>query len=509
MATFRPFGQLDYQPLQIGPPQLQFNQFPAPQQQQPPPSRSPHPALPQGYQPQQPQPITHTPRAVGYSSTDPFEWILSNITTLVHTQHLEVTTKLDELVSQQNALSTKVDTLQQAKNSRQHDITSINSSLQTIKAEVARLGADMASRDAMLAARLAALDDAIDPDGRLLSAGGVEPETLQTPPASDAQPTSAQQPEQELQPAVPAPKAARESPENTNVCVGDQIPAPVTGSSSSLSSPGPSRGSPPHVEGNNAAPAPPKITSNPLERVKQQEAGTDSPVRRSNRPPKKRKPVDILTSVPASSKKRKSTTDDIAAKTPAKKKLIVKKLAGPKFDWSTVPFRQERDLQDPLIQCESCDIWYHWACVNINPEDPILRDEETPWACPPCIFEAAQTDAPKARTRGSARTRCRPDCVNADEPEEKFMIESVVGRFPHLPDKTGKTMLYLIKWEDYGLAAATWTPETEIGHSGSVLIQKFEAVAREEGHNISDRQALILLNEASDAGWGYNQAPPG
>ncbi|KAG8693980.1 hypothetical protein FRC08_008774 [Ceratobasidium sp. 394] len=286
------------------------------------------------------------------------------------------------------------------------------------------------------------------------------------------------------------------------------VAPPVNGSSSSLSSPGPSPGSPPLVDGNNATSALPETTGKALKTVKQQEIDIiDSPLRRSGRPPKKRKPVDVLTNAPASSKKRKSATDDIATKTPAKK-VVIKKPTGSKFDWSTVPFRQERDLQDPLIQCESCDVWYHWACVNIDPEDPMLQDEETPWACPSCVFEAAQTDVPKARTRGSVRTsRCRPDCANADEPEEKFMIESIVGRFPHLPDKTGQTMLYLIKWEDYGLAAATWTPEPEIGHSASVLVQKFEAVAREEGHNLADRQALILLHEASDAGWGYNRAP--
>ncbi|KAG9100642.1 hypothetical protein FRC06_003895, partial [Ceratobasidium sp. 370] len=220
-----------------------------------------------------------------------------------------------------------------------------------MKTEVARLGTDMASRDAMLAARLAALDDAIDPDGRLLSAGGIESEGPQTSFVSDVQPgeTGAQQPGPGVQPAVPAPITARESPENTNVGTGGQIPAPpVNGSSSTLSSPGPSRGSPPNVEGNNATFTSPKITNKTLETVKQQEVDTtDSPVRRSGRPPKKRKPVDVLTNVPTSSKKRKSANDDIAVKTPAKKKLVVKKLVGSKFDWSTVPFRQERDLQDP------------------------------------------------------------------------------------------------------------------------------------------------------------------
>ncbi|KAG8704073.1 hypothetical protein FRC08_002469, partial [Ceratobasidium sp. 394] len=188
MAAFGPFEHLDYQAVQIAPHQPQFNLLSAPPEQQPPPSRSPHPAPPQGYQPQQPRPIIHTPRISGYSSADPFEWILSNVTTLVQTQHLEVTAKLDELIGQQNTLSAKVDTLQQAMNAHQHDVTAINSSLQTIKTEVARLGTDMASRDAMLAARLAALDDAIDPDGRLLGASGVESEVLQTPPESDVQP---------------------------------------------------------------------------------------------------------------------------------------------------------------------------------------------------------------------------------------------------------------------------------------------------------------------------------
>ncbi|KAG8685103.1 hypothetical protein FRC09_014963, partial [Ceratobasidium sp. 395] len=173
MSTFTPFGQLEYQPVQIAAPQLQYSQFSAPlQQQPPPPSLSPHPTGQQARQSQPPQPIIHTPRAASYSSTDPFEWVLSNITSLMHAQHQEVTTKLNELVGQQSTLSGKLETLQQATNTRQNDIVNINSSLQTINTEVARLGKDMASRDAMLAARLSALDDAIDPDGKFLSASG-------------------------------------------------------------------------------------------------------------------------------------------------------------------------------------------------------------------------------------------------------------------------------------------------------------------------------------------------
>ncbi|KAG9123807.1 hypothetical protein FRC07_013902 [Ceratobasidium sp. 392] len=520
MASFKPFGQLEYQPVQIALPQLQYSQFPTPPQQQPPPSHShsPHPTGQQEYQSQPPQPVIHAPRTAGYSS-DPFEWILSNITTLMNTQHNQVTTKLDELASQQNALSSKLETLQQATNARQTDITAINSSLQTVTVEVARLGKDMASRDAMLAERLGALDDAIDPDGRFFSTDGVEPEALQAPPTSDVQLAKARiqqpEPEPDFQAAVPAsaiasaPVIAPRPAEDTNV--GTRAPAPPTnGSSSTLSSPEPSQRSPSGVETNGEVPSSPKIVNQALQRVKQQEPSpAGSPVRRSGRALKKRQPIDAATNVPTLSKKRKSTASDAITKTPAKKKMVTKKPAGSTFEWSTVPFRQERDLQDPLIQCESCDVWYHWACVNIDPEDPLLHDEDTPWACPPCVFEASQTGTHKLRPRGSLRTtRCRPDCVNADEPEEKFMIDSIVGRFPHLPDKTGKTMLYLIKWEDYGLAAATWTPEPEIGHSAPVLIQRFETVAREEGHNIFDRQALILLNEATDAGWGYNQAPP-
>jgi hypothetical protein len=105
------------------------------------------------------------------------------------------------------------------------------------------------------------------------------------------------------------------------------------------------------------------------------------------------------------------------------------------------------------------------------------------------------------------------------------MIESIVGRFPHLVDPTGRTMQYLVKWEDvslcisgwklqlnlvlwqYGMAAATWTPEPEIGHSAPVLIQKFEDAAAKEGLSLSNRQAFVLLKEAADAGWGFNQSP--
>jgi len=68
-------------------------------------------------------------------------------------------------------------------------------------------------------------------------------------------------------------------------------------------------------------------------------------------------------------------------------------------------------------------------------------------------------------------------------------------------------MQYLVKWEDWAVQYATWTPEHEIGTKSYELIAEFEEAARNEGIDTSDKRALILLQQASDAGWGFNMSP--
>ncbi|QRV76054.1 pentatricopeptide repeat-containing protein 5, mitochondrial [Ceratobasidium sp. AG-Ba] len=519
MEAFRPFGQLEYQPIQIAPPQSQYTQFSTTPQPQPQPSLSPHPTTPQpGFQPQRSHPIVHTPQPTEYSIQDPFQWMLSSFTALLKTHQLELNAKLEELVGQQNTLSAKLDTVHQSTNSYQDDIASINSTLHTISEDVSQLGKDMASRDAMLAERLNALDDAIDPEGKFLGATTGPSESLRTPPASDVQPngTSVQrerepglESESHLQQAALGSEAtpayaSASKPKDKNIDSGNGDTArSLDRLSSALSSPGPNPQESSQVAANITPPRP-KAVSKVLQKVKQLDVGAPESPRRSGRTPKKRNPGEALvTNTSTPSKKRKSITHDELSKTPAKK-LSLKKPATEKFDWSTVPFRGEGHLKDQLIQCETCDIWYHWTCVNIDPEDPMLHDEDLPWACPPCAFEAGHGGKSKAHGRPSSKhTRCRPDCDN-DHGPEKFVIESIVGRFPDYPKNT---MQYLLKWEGYPLAEATWTPELEIGNSAPVLVQKFETVAKEEGHDLLNWRSLILLQEASDAGWAWNQAP--
>ena len=64
---------------------------------------------------------------------------------------------------------------------------------------------------------------------------------------------------------------------------------------------------------------------------------------------------------------------------------------------------------------------------------------------------------------------------------------------------------FVVQW---AVQYATWTPEAEIGAKSHELIAMFESAARNEGIDISERQALILLQQASDAGWGFYTAPP-
>ncbi|KAG7089372.1 hypothetical protein E1B28_011062 [Marasmius oreades] len=38
-----------------------------------------------------------------------------------------------------------------------------------------------------------------------------------------------------------------------------------------------------------------------------------------------------------------------------------------------------------FIQCDKCHMWFHWGCVGLESDDPILLDEKQEFACPACL----------------------------------------------------------------------------------------------------------------------------
>ncbi|KAF8609176.1 hypothetical protein BDV93DRAFT_550717 [Ceratobasidium sp. AG-I] len=503
MSGFTPFTpQVDYRPVQINPAQPPYHRsLTVPPQQQPQPGQH---LLPQpgNEPPLQTQALVHTP-GPGYPPASPFEWVLSSLTTLLHAQHHETTAKLEETANHQRALSAKVDTLQRAADEMRQTISALSTTVQGISNNVTRLGTDMSSRDATLASRLSALDDAIDAwsvETKMPSSAGAQAESLQTPPASDIQRSEVVNPPAEMQAAEPE--------ENTLSSFMDATMEPESRRSSSpLSSPRPS----PRL----AVPAPDgapvemalvpykkstKVPQTPAKPKKAKTITAPDTVRRSSRTPKKRKQHDALAVALASTsnKKLKTTAKAIV------KKRSSSKLSEARFNWDSIDVYTDDQAQ--VVQCDSCDIWYHLGCVSLLPNDSIL--DEDVWMCPPCEFESLSDPAYKHRSRVSQRHKCRPDCTVEGGSEETFTIESIIGRYPHLADSTGRIMQYLVKWEDWGTQYATWTPQGEIGTKSHELITAFENAARNEGLDLSERQALILLQQASDAGWGFNTSPP-
>ncbi|KAG0704895.1 hypothetical protein DFH29DRAFT_981218 [Suillus ampliporus] len=149
---------------------------------------------------------------------------------------------------------------------------------------------------------------------------------------------------------------------------------------------------------------------------------------------------------------------------------------------------QEGSFQWQFVQCDNCDLWYHFGCVGFAEGDPRLEDPESVFICPSCCVSSAKRQTPRKRDG----TCARPDCSHdADE----FIIERLVGR-----KTVGEAgYLFLVKWEGYTIAQANWIPEGSIV-GASKMFDRFVADATAEGIDL-DAKSVVLLEEASDGGW--------
>ncbi|KEP49434.1 PHD-finger protein [Rhizoctonia solani 123E] len=516
MSNLTPYSQHEYRPLQLAPP-LCPNQLIQPLIQQPSSGAQqqlqviqPGPTQPSSQPSEYGQNASAHFAGIAYPPPSPFDWVVSTMTSLLHSQHATVLAKLNEASEQQLDLATKVQTLQQSTNALQQTVNVILENMQQVSGKVAKLGTDMSSRDATLAERLNTLDDAIDawPIDVRLATGAAPVGELQTPPGSEAD-TRAQLPvihdqsiaqavfqdipEQDQQPQSPDKLVQGEGPLDGHGLIQPELDG--NSSPALQTSPGPLS-----IQQDTIAPvALTQSITDPLETSSRGRKNTGtSKIRRSNRQSKKRERSDGTMEIPASKKRAKTVPKRearVSGKTPRKSIL-------PQFNWNSIPI-QDEELEQ-LIFCDKCDQAYHWGCVNILPEDPILQVDTT-WLCPPCEFED-QHGLILGRTH-DPDAKCRPDCPVQDHAEDMFAIDSIIGRFPHSADPSGTTMQYLVKWEDYPVQRSTWTPENEIGQAARALIRDFEKAASDEDLDVSDKSQLVLLQEAKDGGWGYYTFP--
>lgn len=155
--------------------------------------------------------------------------------------------------------------------------------------------------------------------------------------------------------------------------------------------------------------------------------------------------------------------------------------------------KQDGSFQRQFVQCDNCDLWYHFGCAGFSEGDARLEEPDSVFICPPCCVSSAK----RHTLRRCAKTCARPDCslTKLDTDSEEFVIERLVGR---------KTIgdagyLFLVKWEGYPIAQASWIPDGNIG-SVSPVFDRFVADATTEGIDLN-LKGVVLLEEARHGGW--------
>ncbi|KAG1823488.1 uncharacterized protein BJ212DRAFT_1532451 [Suillus subaureus] len=156
------------------------------------------------------------------------------------------------------------------------------------------------------------------------------------------------------------------------------------------------------------------------------------------------------------------------------------------------PAKSEQDgsFQRQFVQCDNCDLWYHFGCAGFSEGDPRLEEQDSVFICPPCWYVFN-----RFTPRRHAERCARPDCSLTQLDAEEFVIERLVGR---------KTIgeagyLFLVKWEGYPITQASWIPEGSISGAFKVF-DRFMADATAEGIDLNPKGA-VLLEEARHGGW--------
>ncbi|GJJ06622.1 hypothetical protein Clacol_000815 [Clathrus columnatus] len=175
--------------------------------------------------------------------------------------------------------------------------------------------------------------------------------------------------------------------------------------------------------------------------------------------------------------------------------------AGPKRSKPRTWPRRKKNAsssQVRFIQCDRCQLWFHWGCVDIR-EGDIRLEEDRKFACPPCVLTNAEYK-PRSRLTPGKEQCSRPRCGVRSKLEGEYFIERFVGRFDRGPELPGPARYsWLIKWEGYSIDECVWTPGDELEATRN-FIEKFEIEAKSQNAFIGGGD-LVLLDEAIQAGW--------
>ncbi|KAJ3991963.1 hypothetical protein F5050DRAFT_1791402 [Lentinula boryana] len=148
-----------------------------------------------------------------------------------------------------------------------------------------------------------------------------------------------------------------------------------------------------------------------------------------------------------------------------------------------------------VIQCDTCQLWYHCGCVGFVADDPNL-DTLDVFKCPPCNFGVLSISTNKYEDCS------RPDCTEKGE-DDIFFVERIVGRRIKIEGSNARKRFWLIKWLNYPISRATWEGDDSIGENPK-LIECFVEDLKAEGIE-DDLSSNILLQEAFNGGWNLDE----
>ncbi|TCD65744.1 hypothetical protein EIP91_002274 [Steccherinum ochraceum] len=158
-----------------------------------------------------------------------------------------------------------------------------------------------------------------------------------------------------------------------------------------------------------------------------------------------------------------------------------------------------------FVQCDICDCWYHYVCVDVRRGDECLQEGKE-FLCPPCKACRETYLINRYVDKDTIRDdRCaRPDCDHPDfiSAADEYFVERIIGRSLYNVDDGAEPpqFIWLLKWAGYDTTESSWQKRSEFP-SADDHIKVFEAQAAREGLDLEDRYKRILLPEAAAAGW--------
>ncbi|KIL63133.1 hypothetical protein M378DRAFT_80139, partial [Amanita muscaria Koide BX008] len=144
--------------------------------------------------------------------------------------------------------------------------------------------------------------------------------------------------------------------------------------------------------------------------------------------------------------------------------------------------------------------WYHYGCAGIKPGD-VRLDSCAIYVCPICTTHRKNLKICLALDKLKGQLTCsRLDCRRSEQPGEYF-VSGIAGRKLRYDENGNVKFLYLVKWDGYSVADATWEFE-DVMPEPQNLIREFNEACQGEGLPF-DSSEPILLQEAVAVGWQH------